>query len=288
MVAGATGSSDRVFRITPDPIQTEHAVDQARAFQGAQGSVKRDLIDLHERRVGPQVGVRLRAVRRADLRENDNPSWGPAEAGLAEAVGGGGQVHSPSLSEGGLHVKALAVPHPLGLRYGMEGPRPMRVRPRSPSSPPRRPISAIGAMGQAADRAKLLLLGGILVVGCQNEEKPGTDMGSDEGGGAEGGETGSPGETGDPLPAECADAPDVTWDGWAHGFFLTWCTSCHSRNTPDRRGAPEGVDFDRESDVRGQAARIEARVLVEETMPVGGGVYPDELSLLQVYLQCGR
>jgi hypothetical protein len=263
-------------------------MNQARALQSTQGSVKGDLIDARERWVKPQLCVGLRMVGRADLGKNGYASWGPAEAGFAEAVGGGGQVHRPSLSEGGLHVKPLAAPGPVGLRYRSEGPRPMHVRPRSPWLPPRRPFSSVGAMGQAASRTRFALLGVVVMAACQNPGKPATDAGSDEGGGGDGEETGSPGETGTPLPAECADAPEVTWDGWAHGFFLTWCTSCHSRNTPDRRGAPEGVDFDRESDVRDQAARIEARVLVDETMPVGGGVYPDELSLLQVYLQCGR
>ncbi len=163
--------------------------------------------------------------------------------------------------------------------------RTPRCSPHLPDSPP---ISRLRTVWPVGARLGLLLGLGGPVFGCQEPGKPGTEEGTDEGGGGDGGETGAPGETGGPLPAECADAPDVTWDGWAHGFFLTWCTSCHSRNTPDRRGAPEGVDFDRESDVRNQAARIEARVLVEETMPVGGGVYPDELSLLQVYLECGR
>lgn len=89
------------------------------------------------------------------------------------------------------------------------------------------------------------------------------------------------------LPAACADAPLVTWEGWGQGFFLTWCTSCHSAYTADRRDAPEGVDFDTIPDVERWRERILARVVDEGTMPVGGGVYPDQIELLKVLLTCG-
>lgn len=87
-------------------------------------------------------------------------------------------------------------------------------------------------------------------------------------------------------PAACADAPDVTWDNFGYGFFLTYCNSCHSRNTADRRGAPDGVDFDTEADLVQWKERVNVRVLQEGTMPLGGGVYSDELELLQVMLAC--
>jgi uncharacterized membrane protein len=95
-------------------------------------------------------------------------------------------------------------------------------------------------------------------------------------------------DTGDGLDqSACTDAPEVTWDGWTHGFFLTYCTACHSANNTDNRaGAPESVNFDSEADVRDQADRVRARVIEDLDMPVGGGVYDDDLYLLDLYLRC--
>lgn len=101
---------------------------------------------------------------------------------------------------------------------------------------------------------------------------------------------GPPADTADTAVAEadpaCAEGPAVTW-AWADGFFTTWCTSCHSVHTPDRRGAPDGVDFDTEADVRASADAVRSAVIERESMPIGGGVYPDDLVLLEQYLACG-
>ncbi|MCB9778586.1 MAG: hypothetical protein H6742_08500 [Alphaproteobacteria bacterium] len=84
----------------------------------------------------------------------------------------------------------------------------------------------------------------------------------------------------------CQDAPQVSWAGWADGFFQGYCRSCHSSTTPDRRGAPEGVDFDTLDQVREQADLVRWSVIEEGRMPVGGGVYEDDLYLLEVFLDC--
>ncbi len=87
---------------------------------------------------------------------------------------------------------------------------------------------------------------------------------------------------------ECATLPDVTWDAWGDGFFRTYCTACHSSaNTAARSGAPEGIDFDSEGAVRAHATDVRRVVLENGTMPVGGGVYPEDLVLLEVFLACG-
>jgi hypothetical protein len=40
-----------------------------------------------------------------------------------------------------------------------------------------------------------------------------------------------------PAPTvDCSRAPSVTWENWGHGFFLTYCTSCHSAATPEQIG----------------------------------------------------
>ena len=84
----------------------------------------------------------------------------------------------------------------------------------------------------------------------------------------------------------CDTAIPVSWDGWAEGFFRTYCTSCHGADTTDRWGAPEGIDFDTEADVAQWAQSIEISVLEEGTMPPAGGVYDEDLILLETYLRC--
>jgi uncharacterized membrane protein len=85
----------------------------------------------------------------------------------------------------------------------------------------------------------------------------------------------------------CDTAPEVSWSGWAQGFFRGYCTSCHSVDTPDRWGAPEGLDFDSEEDVAGRKQQIQSAVLDSDRMPVGGGVIEADLELLQIFLSCG-
>lgn len=84
----------------------------------------------------------------------------------------------------------------------------------------------------------------------------------------------------------CAD-PLYTWDTWGAGFFGSYCRSCHSADTPDRRGAPEGVDFDTEAQVRSFSAAI-TRSLADGTMPIGGGVPEEDLARLDAWLACGE
>lgn len=97
--------------------------------------------------------------------------------------------------------------------------------------------------------------------------------------------SGPPADTGE--PAGCDTGPDVSWHSSGEGFFLTYCNACHSATTDDRAGAPTGVDFDTEAQVRAQAERIRVRVLEEQTMPVGFGVDEDDLFLLDRLLTCG-
>ena len=88
-------------------------------------------------------------------------------------------------------------------------------------------------------------------------------------------------------PASCDSAPGVTWDNWGDGFFATYCRACHSANTPARMGAPESINFDTEAEVRAQTDLVRSAVLERESMPVGGGVYEEDLYLLDVLLTCG-
>lgn len=96
--------------------------------------------------------------------------------------------------------------------------------------------------------------------------------------------------TGAPDPAPVDDTqgctPTVTWSGWAQGYFRTWCGACHSATTPDRRGAPVSVDFDTLDQVLTYQDAVRAAVLEQGTMPLGGGVFPQDQDLLQAFLDC--
>ncbi len=88
-------------------------------------------------------------------------------------------------------------------------------------------------------------------------------------------------------PTACAEGPNATWGSFGDGFFGFYCRGCHSAETPDRHDAPTDVNFESLADVRAHADRIRVRVIDEASMPVGGGVYPDDLVLLDVFLRCG-
>jgi hypothetical protein len=79
----------------------------------------------------------------------------------------------------------------------------------------------------------------------------------------------------------------VDWTNFGAGFFAGYCRTCHSVDTPDRLGAPVGVDFDTEADVYVYRAAIRRTTLDEATMPMGGGVQAAELEALAVFLECG-
>lgn len=79
----------------------------------------------------------------------------------------------------------------------------------------------------------------------------------------------------------------LTWNAVGEPFFHTWCRSCHSADAPQRFGAPEGVDFDTEEQVRSQAAKIRTWTIDMEAMPLGGGLSEDDILLLDLYLRCG-
>ena len=85
----------------------------------------------------------------------------------------------------------------------------------------------------------------------------------------------------------CADRYAVTWNNWGQDFFATYCDSCHAADTPDRQGAPEAFTFDTLDEVRTWESAIRESVLVDETMPLGGGLPEDDIVLLQDFLDCG-
>ena len=96
----------------------------------------------------------------------------------------------------------------------------------------------------------------------------------------------SPAASADTAAAWCAAGPQLTWDNWAAGFYRSYCTSCHSAQTPDRNGAPAAFNFDTEADAAANAAITRHVVLDEPSMPIGGGVFDQDLVYLDRYLHC--
>ena len=84
----------------------------------------------------------------------------------------------------------------------------------------------------------------------------------------------------------CEDAQLVEWNYWAHGFFSTYCNGCHSIDSPNRFGAPEQINFDTEANVLALSQSVYTSVLVNQTMPKGGGIEQSELDNLRTYLHC--
>lgn len=86
-----------------------------------------------------------------------------------------------------------------------------------------------------------------------------------------------------------ADERAVNWENFGVPFFAGYCRACHSATSvgEDRYGAPEGLDFDSLEQVRALKGSIHDTVLVDATMPIGGGVDPESLTLLPTLLECG-
>lgn len=99
---------------------------------------------------------------------------------------------------------------------------------------------------------------------------------------------------GGPAPAAdaeaalaCADTgPHPTWDDDVQGIFRTYCNACHAADAPDRHGAPADVTFDTPQQALSWASRVRQRTLVDQTMPIGGGVPAEDRHLLAVWLDC--
>lgn len=120
----------------------------------------------------------------------------------------------------------------------------------------------------------------LFLVGCAADPAPRVRLQPDSG--DEAADTGAPAA---PL-SDWACTPDesVTWAGFTDGFFSAYCRACHSATTPDRRGAPLGVDFGDRAEAVAWATRLKARVLDEGTMPRGGGIVEEDRERFEGWL----
>jgi len=145
--------------------------------------------------------------------------------------------------------------------------------------------------------ALALLFVSCVVVGCgdKNDDTASSATGSTGGGSGDGGgegtgdgtgDDGSDSGTGGDDTGICGQGYDLTWDNWGSSFFATYCDSCHAASSPNRFGAPEHATFDTLEEVEAWSTVIYLMVLEDETMPLGGGVYEEDLFLLDVFLTC--
>lgn len=93
----------------------------------------------------------------------------------------------------------------------------------------------------------------------------------------------------DPVP-DVSECESPTWEDFAQGYVRTWCTPCHTSSLAgaDRHGAPEGIDFDRWSQVYDWRERIAVRATGDGAdMPPVGGVDPADVERFGRWLACG-
>lgn len=129
----------------------------------------------------------------------------------------------------------------------------------------------------------LLVGAGVLLLGGSCRQEPVEPDGRD---------TSSPPTPTPTLPTStaCGQDEQLTWDGFAEGFFLSWCTACHSSQLGpgDRGGAPVGIDFDLYRGVLALSGRIVATATgPEPTMPPVASVPVADRERLAQWIACG-
>lgn len=79
------------------------------------------------------------------------------------------------------------------------------------------------------------------------------------------------------------------WSSVGQPLMLSYCTGCHSQSLVGeaRHGAPAGVDLETLAGVQAQRARVEARAVVQQDMPQGGGLSAADRERLSAWLACG-
>ena len=85
---------------------------------------------------------------------------------------------------------------------------------------------------------------------------------------------------------DCDSVPYVTWETYTQGMLMTHCQGCHASESPTRYGAPEDVYFDDIDNALLWSERIRVRTLEIQDMPPAGGIFSEDLYLLQVWLEC--
>jgi len=86
-----------------------------------------------------------------------------------------------------------------------------------------------------------------------------------------------------------SEGTDLTYDNFGKRFFQHQCNGCHSVGSEDRRGAPEGVNFDDLDEIHDWTEYIYDRSAgVNDSMPPGPDDPPiEERDDLAEWLACG-
>ena len=81
----------------------------------------------------------------------------------------------------------------------------------------------------------------------------------------------------------------VSYESFGQGFIKENCQSCHSSESQNRYGAPEGVTFDSKAQVLERIEDIYRVTLSEEAdMPPSGGLFENDITLLELWLVCSE
>lgn len=87
--------------------------------------------------------------------------------------------------------------------------------------------------------------------------------------------------------AACIEVEDLSWQAYGRPFLADWCLSCHAEDNPNAEtyGVPEGVYFETWDEVQVWKGPI-AATLLDESMPLGGGMDEDDRALAVLWFQC--
>ena len=94
-------------------------------------------------------------------------------------------------------------------------------------------------------------------------------------------------DTVDALPESCTD---LSYENFAEAFFTANCTTCHSSDSTDRRGAPLSKNWDTLANVQAGSSRIKIRAGSGMTMPPATApAFPsaEDRAKLNEWIDCG-
>jgi hypothetical protein len=138
----------------------------------------------------------------------------------------------------------------------------------------------------------LVCAGGLAVAGCGSDSADSDDDGDDadqDGDDADDDGDGAEELVVDAEAEECKAGDSPTYDNFAKAFVMTSCLTCHTSSKTtltERLQAPLDINFDTQDEIKAKAHDAYHEVVVEKSMPVGGGVEQTDRDKFGIWLRC--